>query len=264
MLNWKIKNNVISKLYFHGVNIINPWGFETADSSSFFSLEKNIGWRYRILSEKYKYSSKLYSAYIMVEMKEGLWELFIDDKIIGKQIIRKVRANILEDSMFMDFVIRFRFKKDFIKNAEIANNIFYHKNSNIYHQFQEKKVILTSNIGTIKISLIDSIIPSKMAHYVYVCDTSDEWVVHFRLLPIISDKEVIKICTNWAKTRPIPQSLSRLLLKNNKLKDSLWYRPERVPYRNKLVRRFLNISAYGMVELRKSSELMMAVQMDIN
>ena len=40
MLNWEIENNVIQKLFYNNQNIIKPWGFETADSSAFFSLEK--------------------------------------------------------------------------------------------------------------------------------------------------------------------------------------------------------------------------------
>ena len=39
---FEVKENTIAKLFCDEENIILPWGVETADDSSFFSLEKGI------------------------------------------------------------------------------------------------------------------------------------------------------------------------------------------------------------------------------
>ena len=87
MLKWKIDKNVISELYYKGTNIINPWGFETADSSAFFSLEKGVGWRYKKLEETYDFDDLNFKANLSTQMQEGKWKLSIDDNIKENTII---------------------------------------------------------------------------------------------------------------------------------------------------------------------------------
>jgi hypothetical protein len=264
MLKWKIDKNVISELYYEGQNIINPWGFETADSSAFFSLEKGVGWRYEKLEEIYDFDDFSFKANLTTQMQEGKWKLNIDDKIIDDKIIeRRVEAIILENSFFMDFVMRFRFKKEFIEYAKIDNKIIYHKNTNIYYQYSVEEVFLKGKEFDIKIGIIDKIVPEKMEPVMYVRDNNDEWVVHVRMIPKKCDKEVIKICTRWAGTRPLPQKLSNVLLKWKWLRKQLWYRGEKQPYKCRLFRKFINPCAFGMVKIKKGSKLMWKVKLEI-
>jgi hypothetical protein len=264
MLKWEIEKNVISKLYVNNKNIIYPWGFETADSSAFYSLEDGFGYRYKTLKQNIKFNDKQYKAEIITNMKEGKWKLNIDDKIIDDKIIeRRVEAITLENSFFMDFVMRFRFKKEFIEYAKIDNKIIYHKNTNIYYQYSVEEVFLKGKEFDIKIGIIDKIVPEKMQPVMYVRDNNDEWVVHVRMIPKKCDKEVIKICTRWAGTRPLPQKLSNVLLKWKWLRKQLWYRGEKQPYKCRLFRKFINPCAFGMVKIKKGSKLMWKVKLEI-
>lgn len=263
ILNWKIEKNVISELYINDQNIIKPWGFETADSSAFFSLEKDIGWRYKKLSEKYDFNEKYNKAEVLTEMEEGKWHLNIDDQLKNNQIIRHIEATTLEDSYFMDFVMRFRFKKEFIEYAEINDNKYFHKNTNIYYQFPVDKVFLKGKGFDINISIINSIVPDGLEPVMYIRDNRDEWVIHVRMIPKKWNKEVIKICTGWAGTRPLPQKISDFLLKNKWLRKQLWYRGERKPYKCRLFRRFINPCAFGMVKVKKDTKLMWHVLLEV-
>lgn len=263
MLSWIICNNVISELYHNDKNIINPWGFETADSSAFFSLEKGIGYRHRKLFEEYDSSEQTYKAKITTIMKEGKWNLAISDHIQGNTIIRKAEVVTLEESIFMDFVMRFRFKKEFIEYAEIADKRYYHRNTNIYYQYPVDHVFLKGKCFDINIRVLNSIVPSKMKAVIYARDHQDEWVVHVRMVPKVWDKEVIKICTAWAATRPLPQWISKPLLGLPSIKEALWYRGERRPFKSRLVGRFFNPTAFGMVRIPKGEKLMWKVKMEI-
>jgi hypothetical protein len=263
MLKWKIDKNVISELYYEGQNIINPWGFETADSSAFFSLEKGVGWRYEKLEEVYDFDDFSFKANLTTQMQEGKWKLSIDDNIKENTIIRKVEANTLEDCFFMDFVMRFRFKKEFIEYVQILDKTYYHNDTNIYYQYPVDKVFLKGKGFDINISVIDKIVPNKMEPVMYVRDNKDEWVVHVRMVPKEWDKEVIKICTAWAGTRPLPQLVSKPLLSISSLKNALWYRGERSPFKNRIIRKFLNPAAFGMVKVPKDEKLMWHVKMEI-
>lgn len=264
MLSWKIDKNVITELYYKGQNIINPWGFETADSSAFFSLEEGIGHRYHVVNEQYNFDDMNYQATVNCCMKEGHWALNINDSIVnGQSIERSVEAITLEDSIFMDFVMRFRFKKDEIQYALIDNKKIYHHNTNVYYQFPVRKVFLKGHTFDINIIILDCIVPDKMEPVMYVRDHGDEWVVHARMIPKEWDKEVIKICTNWAETRPLPQLLTNMLLKSDILRNSMWYRGERDPYKNKIFRRLVNPMAFGMVRVPKGQKLMWKVKFEI-
>ncbi len=265
MISWEIKNKVVNKLFYKGYNIIYPWGVETADSSAFFSLENGFGYRYKVISEKYEIRNNVYSANLKVKMKEGLWSLNITDSIIdGTTVInRKASLICLEDSYFMDFVLRFRVKKEYVKSANINGEEFYHKNTNIYYQYPVEEVVLIGEKGfDIRISIIDKKVPDKMKPYMYVRDLNDEWIIHVRMLPNEYDKEVIKLCNNWYKTKPIPQFLSKLILLNNKIKRNLWYRGEFSPFKSKILR-FVNPAAFPMVKLLKGTILMWDVDFQI-
>ena len=263
MLKWEIINNTISKLYYQHHNIIYPWGVETADSSSFFSLEEGIGWRYQALNQKFKYDDQTFSANLETKMKEGHWRLQVADNIIDDQtIFRKAEAICLQDSYFMDFVMRFRFQKQFIEYAEIAGNRYFHNDTNVYNQYPVDQVILKGKNFTAQISIIDLTVPEKMRPYMYVRDTKNEWVIHLRMLPQKWDKEVIKVCNRWAGTRPLPMWITRPILKFQSVKNHLWYRSEVKPFKNPFLKR-LNLNAFPMILLPKGERLMWKVKFHI-
>jgi hypothetical protein len=263
-ISWEIDKNVISRLMVDNVNIIHPWGFETADSSAFFSLEEGIGWRYKILEETYSSDDKRYEANIITKMKEGKWQLSIKDEIKdANQVIRMVEAECLEDTIFMDFVMRFRFKKEPIEYALISGQKIVHKDTNVYYQHPVNNVFLKGKEFDVNVDIIDSSVPSKMKPVMYVRDNKGEWVVHVRMLPEAFDKEVIKICTRWAATRPLPQIISKQLLKLTSLKEFLWYRGEFSPNNNTLLLKAFNPSAFPMVRVKKGTKLMWKVKVEI-
>lgn len=263
---WKIEDGIIKELIFDNKNIIKPWGFETADSSAFFSLEKDFGYRYKIISKNSFSDSYVNEGTLHVVMKEGSWLLRYKDEILNKSIIKRVyKITCLEDTFFMDFVTRFRFKKKFFVKAEIANKSIFHKNSNIYHQFPVSfvKLFSYSNENNIEINIVNKEVPDGMSSYMYVRDNKDEWIIHARMLPNRFDKVVIKLCNEWFKTRPIPIFLSKILLSNQKVKNALWYRGEKSNFSNKLLR-FINPAAFPMVKLKKGTVLKWDLEIKIN
>jgi len=261
---WSIDENkcVISELYVDGNNIINPWGIETADSFSFFSLEKGEGWRYKILKENYNFNENKYYAEIITKMKESEWKLVSKDILKDNKIIRYAELLTFKDGYFMDFVLRFRFKKKFISYVKINNKKYKHNNTNIYYQFPVNSVLLIGKNFKISISVLESIIPKKFQQVIYVKDAINEWVVHIRMIPIKWDKEVIKICTKWAGTKPLPQKISNFLLKNRWIKKQLWYRGEKKPYKCKLLK-LINPCAFGMVKVEKNTKFMLHTSLEI-
>jgi hypothetical protein len=93
-----------------------------------------------------------------------------------------------------------------------------------------------------------------MKGHVYLRDGEDAWVLHVRMLPVAWDKAVIKLCSRWFGTRPLPQWASALLLRVPRVKDALWYRGERRPWRNRIACIF-SPNAYPMVRIKKGEVL---------
>lgn len=262
MIDWKIKNNVISELILDGDNIIYPWGIETADSSAFFSLERNVGYRYEVINSSYNKKNNLYEYKVETKMFEGGFVLTGKDYLKDNLINRKVSLECLEDSFFMDFVMRYRFKKEFFQYAVINNKIIEHKCSNIYFQYPVKTVSLIGEKYNISIKIIDYYCSEFMNPYMYVRDHEDEWVVHVRMIPINWEKIVIKLCNNWYKTKPLPQRFSNIILKSNRLKQYLLYHNEKTPYNNCILK-IINPNAFPMIKLCKGSKIKWDVNLDI-
>lgn len=262
-MNWLIKDNVISKLIVNDEDIINPWGIETADSSSFFSLENNIGFRYAVINKNHIHDERNNKLSIEAKLKEGQIRLDIDEKIeTNKIVIRNCNIKCLADSYFMDFVMRFRFKKKFIQYAQIAGKEFYHKNTNIYYQYPVDSVFLKGTGFDAKITIVDAETSDKMKVFMYVRDRGDEWIVHARMLPQVVDRYVIKLCSKWFQTRPLPQILTKMILKNEATKSKLLYRSERSPYVGK-INRFFSPNAYPLVRLNEGQKLSWSVKVEI-
>jgi hypothetical protein len=262
-MHWDIERNTIEKLFVNGENIIQPWGVETADSSAFFSLEDGFGYRYSVLHHSIEYTDTTCSMKMVVSMKEGKWELTIEDAIVdATKISRRVHLLCLEDSYFMDFVMRFRFSNAFFSKAYIADKVYTHKNTNIYYQYPVDTASLEGERYNVNITVKDSVCSPHMKPHMYVRDNDGEWVVHARMIPQQWQKEVIKLCNNWAKTRPLPQCISRPLLAIPSVREALWYRGERGPFTGKVMRRIQPL-ACPLVQMKAGEELMWDIEMTI-
>lgn len=257
MTRFKFNNNTVDALFFRDVNIINPWGIETSDSSGFFSLESGVGYRYEILHEDYSFDERRFAANLTVRMPEGRWRLMSHDSIIGEsKVFRRAELECLENSYFLDFVMRFRFRNGPIEYAEIDRTQVLHDNSHVYHQYSTRQVLLVGRDFDIRISCKDVIMPETMKLVMYVSDQKGEWIVHIRMLPKQFDKEIIKLCNFWFKTRPIPQPFANLLLRSERLKRALWYRGEVSPYKSIVLRRLINPVAFPLVSISKGARLL--------
>ncbi|MGZ3790411.1 MAG: hypothetical protein ACXVLQ_17900, partial [Bacteriovorax sp.] len=229
---------------------------------AFFSLEKNIGYRYKIINQTFEEGEDFFKTSQDVEMKEGHWQLETEDSIVGRKIRRVATLRCLEDSIFMDFVVRFRFKASLFPTAKIQEKEIQHERSNVYHQYPVKLASLYGSGKEITIQVIDAECSEKLVPYLYVRDHQEEWVVHARMLPNCSDKTVIKLCSKYFRTSPLPIWLSSSLLKISKLKEYLWYRSEHSPYTNKIARIF-SLNAFPMVILKKGTVLKWVVEVEI-
>ena len=263
MLRWNIKNKVIDEIFLNEKNLINPWGIETADSFAFFSLEDGIGYRYQVIEENFNVTQQCYTSFSHIKMREGEWKLSTKDELVGNKIIRTAELLCVEDSIFMDFVVRFRFKKEYFNEAHINGKKITHTKSNVYHQFEVNKAQLKGpdyqvNVATTYWDCANEFIP-----HLYVRDHQDEWVIHARMIPKNAYKNVIKLCSRYFKTLPIPQFMTNLLLLSSTIKKYLWYRSERIPYKNRIMK-FFSPNAFPMIKLKKGQSLKWRVEVEID
>ena len=260
-MKFEVKNDVIWSLEYNDENLINPFGIETADTSSFFSLESMVGYRYKEIEEWSNYSNQRYEYQKTIGMHNGKWKLHGVEEIDNNRLVRTVNLVCLEDTLFVDFVMRFRVKKDFFDFAYIDGKKIPHRNTNIYYQYPVSHVYLTGKYRA-DIKVNDCRMPKKMAPYMYVRDHEDEWVIHARMLPQDSERKVIKLCNSFCKTRPIPQWMTNILCSNEKVYDYLKYHNERTPYTNKIMRR-ISPNAFPLVLVKKGEELSWTIEMTI-
>lgn len=254
-MRWTIRNHIISELEINGQNVIRPWGIETADSSAFFSSDTSVGYRYTIEHSDFESNDHLNASKMVTNMKDGRVEISSRDQLTNHDTIeRSASLNPLSETWLMDFVIRYRFKKDCIKYAEINGRRYEHHGSNVYHQFPVNNVFLRGVGFNASIRVTQMRIPTSFAQFMYVRDAKDEWIVHVRLLPRIWDREVIKLSNFWYRTRSLPQIISRPLLQIRAVRNALWYRGERAPYRNKMVK-LINPIAYPLIKLQKNDSI---------
>jgi len=263
MLKWKIEHGVVSKLFIDNVNYINPWGAETADSSAFFSLEEGVGYRYKYLKRKHDFNESKNTHSLKIEMKEGIWNLDTVDEIIDDNLVRRsMELNCIEESYLMDFVLRYRFLKEHFEYAEIDNKKFFHKDTNIYHQFPVDTVFLKGKKKSINIKINECHSHENFRPEMYVRDRGDEWIVHVRMFPKKSDKDVIKLCSEIFKTRPLPEFVTKLILLSKNLKEKIWYRGEKSPYSSKVLRA-INPNGFALVKISAGEKLSWNVDMEV-
>lgn len=250
----KFNKGLVEKLIINNKNIIFPWGFETADSYSFFSLETG-GFRNNVMKKEFHSTKSSNKVDLAVEMKEGAWKLNIDEKVKRRTITRSHKIITTKDSYIMDFVTRYVFRKEFFHTAKIADEEITHQNSNVYHQHPVRKAELIGDNFSAEIRILKAEHPKKFKQVMYVRDSKDCWVVHVRLIPSEWDKEVVKICRSWYN-RAIPQWVSNIMLRSDHIKNFLWYSGEtRKP--NSI------LNAFPMVFLREGSKIKLESECDL-
>lgn len=264
MLSWVVENGVIRELRYGDCNFIYPWGIETADSLGFFSLEQGVGYRHTREQECYSINGMSSLTSAVVRMPEGHWKLLLSDSIeSGRVVYRTAELISLDDTALMDFVMRFRFRKEYFQSAEIAGRTFQHRASDVYNQYSVRNARLNGRNFSVRVEIEESQSGSAMTPMLYLRDHADEWIVHARMIPVQYHKEVIKICNSWAGTRPIPLWLSRALLTVPRIRSFLWYRNEQKPY-PRVIRRLLNPNAFPMAFLPRGESLFWKVRMVIS
>lgn len=254
MISWKIKDNIISEISLQNEpNIIEPWGVETADSWSFFSLEKNVGYRYHTTSEQVEALTTSLKQSKEIEFSSGRFKLISEDLIVDNKICRTSELIAESDLDLMDFVQRYRFKKEFFSCALINGQKIVHRNTNVYYQFPVKEVELHGNYR-IKIKILEQETAGKFQPTMYVRDRGEEWIVHIRMMPVQYASVVIKLCSSLFKTSPLPSWLTHIILSVPGVYNRLLYRGERTPYRSKIARLF-SPNAFPMARLKKGERL---------
>lgn len=250
-----VDRGVVSALYISGKNLIFPWGIETADFSSFFSLENGVGYRYSSIRDVLDFDDTHFRREIVCDMRHGKWSLECEDRIVSEfRIARAAKITAIEDSFLMDFVVRFRIRKKYVTRAMIAGRSFVHAGTNIYYQYPTREAFLDTSFGRVRIGIEEFDGAGRFSPFMYVRDRGEEWIIHARLLPDPPTHTTIKLCNSFFKTRPIPQWMTEEILKSKSIRDALWYRGERRPYASRALR-WLNPCAFGLSMLPKGSSL---------
>ena len=227
-LKWKISRGIIEKVFFNGVNLIVPWGFETSDSYSFYSQETK-GNRCSEAQYMFENDERKNTGKIEVKMQEWSWKLDIEETISENKIIRKHVLITQENSYFFDYVQRYRFDKNYFYLWKIDGKEIKHTNTNIYYQYKAQQIELLGDHIKVIIDVLGATTSEVFEPYMYIRDYKDEWVVHVRLWPKKRHKEVLKLCTFWYN-KAIPQVLADFFLSFSCIKKYTWVRWEVRPY----------------------------------
>ncbi len=247
--------NVLRELCVDGRNAIRPWGVEFADSSAFYSLEDGEGYRYEVLESEETTGPKSREILQVVRMREGLVRVHLNERWDGTREIRHTcTLTCLEDTTLMDFVLRYRFLSARVPRGYIGGREVPFIGSSIYHQYPVDSAAVGNERYSVSVAVLGKTVPACMKAYVYLRDSEDAWVLHLRMLPVAWHKEVIKLCSRWFGTRPVPQWASAALLRVPGVRAALWYRGERRPWRNRIARVF-SPNAYPMAHVRKGEVL---------
>ena len=246
---------VLRELSLDGRNIIRPWGVEFADSSAFYSLEDGFGYRYELLEHQESTGPSFRKIFQVVRMREGLVSVALTETLTGpRKFCSTCTLTCLENTTLMDFVLRYRFLASRFPRGYIAGRALSFVGSNVYHQYSVDSAAIGNSEYSIRVEVVDSTVPSSMKGHMYLRDSDDTWVLHVRMLPVAWNKEVIKLCSRWFGTRPLPQWVSAPLLRTPRVKEALWYRGERHPWRNRVACIF-SPNAFPMARLRKNEIL---------
>jgi hypothetical protein len=247
--------NVLRELSVGGQNVILPWGVEFADSSAFYSLEEGVGYRYDLLEHQESFEHLSHTIHQVIQMREGLVRLKLRELLDGPRELRRTcTLTCLEDTTLMDFVLRYRFSASEFPKGYIAGRVLPFVGSCVYHQYAVDSAAIGNDEYSIRIQITGKKVPTCMLGHTYLRDSENAWVLHIRMLPIKWDKEVVKLCSRWFGTRPLPQWANMTMLQIPWVKAALWYRGEQRPWGNRFACIF-SPNAYPMARLAKGEVL---------
>lgn len=226
----EIKDGYIDKLFIDEKDIINPWSIEAADSYSAFRLTDDGLRIERQHNFNFDKKKNILKGNLQVRARQGEWNIKYSDNIRNNSIERKASLKAVKDSYLMDFVIRYRFKKDFFDYGLINKMRIEPKSSFTYHQFETNHAELVGKNFKCTIKFTTSKKLNGKKYVMYISDKSDEWVVHCRILPEDGDDYTLKLSTFWYD-KALPKFISKPVIQNEKLRNFLLYRGERKPYK---------------------------------
>ena len=202
------------------------WGPETADRGSFFTLtDLPRGCHVKPISLSTIPGG--FTKRVEAEMAEGHWFLDLTVRHEGSRIHVQQELICLAESVFQDFVVRFKFHRNSFETATIDGHFIKHKNRNIWHQYAARKAVLHGPHGIAQVSSLNSMTCGKFTSCIYVRDEPGSWIVHVRLIP---SEPCDLYWIRWANrffTLSLGDHWSRQILKWGWLKRKLWYLAER-------------------------------------
>ena len=245
----KFHKGLPSKIFFLDKEIGSFWGIETSDRLSFFTLTEK-GQNYNIISDTTsKLSDNSYYRELEVKMGEGHWKLLITTKVYQNKFCMKTKLIALTNSIFQDFVHRYRFNQEAFNYGIINNNKILFTGSNIWYQYNIRSASLYNQSFISSIKTVDFTTNNYFTPEMYVRDEpSGYWIVHSRFIPKSPDLFWIKWDTRFGRIINIKGQLAKLFLSNKHIKKALWYRAEKVGGRP-------NIIALGLTKMKKGDEV---------
>ena len=198
------------------------WGTETSDRYSFFSQDKLKDTKVKILKKHIKYDDRHIRSRFILELRESLIELILEDTIQKLNIKRHYRLKMLQDGFLSDFVVRAVFNVNNINWAEIARTRYAHLNTNLYYEFPVTNIKLRTQFGFIESEVYKFIAPSNFVLVSYIRDEPpDKWVVHHRLLSSQDDEVLFQIYKFTFNSKVFP------FIKWSWIKQHFWLLNER-------------------------------------
>jgi hypothetical protein len=231
------------------------WGAETADRRSFFTLTgRPYGCRIRPLA-----CIPIENGFVKrleTVMAEGRWQMEIQASLDNGTVRIHQTIECLEDSIFQDFVVRFRFDRSSFDRGLIAGRIIPHADRNVWHQYPVREAVLTGPHGTVRVRALQAVTVGKFEQMMYVRDEPGSWIVHVRLIP--SDPPDL-YWIRWAHrfgTWSINDPWSRRFLRSARVKRALWYLSERRGGRPQL-------QAQGLAMLRRGQRIAIQAECEL-
>lgn len=219
--------NVDSQLFEVGLLEI---GAETSDKSSFFSLQNSSARKaifdYRVLDRSESQNSAKFEH--LWSSRDGEYALTRQTASSSSEIRILQTLSVERETLVQDMVVRFVFKKEFVKKISFGECEYHHEGSNRWNQQDESTadLHLMDGIATITIESSDCADGSKAV--MYIRDFEDQWVVHCRIFPLDSSDFTwlrwMHRFGTWEAPTFVTIAIRKFL---PKLWNRLWYLSER-------------------------------------
>lgn len=210
----------------NGLPIGSEWGVETADRGSFVSATEK-GWNNEREWEDVEEGETSSSASLIATLSESKHRIEMYSRCVGETIVRDVSLTTLKDSVFQDFVCRYRFDAIKFPVGIIAGREIKHESRNIWHQFPVHEASITGTLGKITVKATSWEDAGLFRLECYLRDEpSGYWILHLRLMPIYEDLVWIRWHNRFFDVK-ITGIIAKNILQVRPLKELLWYLAER-------------------------------------